>query len=177
MSLAPAPTRVLWLLALATGALSACHSTGGTTAATTSDAEFLSCSTETRATPYRPGMQVPSRAGTYVVKLLRNTFMDADGKVLEEAPAKGVDVWTVEADIAASMTPADGLSISVNPYMPDHLHGTTPAAVTAGGSGTYTISPLNLYMAGYWEITLTITDSSSGNNVVDTAMLPICVPG
>jgi hypothetical protein len=143
----------------------------------TADADFVSCAAETRATPYTAGMQVTSRTGTFVVKLLSNTFTDANGKVLTEAPAKGVDVWTVEADAANTQTPTDGLTISVSPYMPDHLHGTTPVAVTPAGAGTYTIAPLNLYMSGYWEITLTLTDSSSGTNVVDTAMLPICVPG
>jgi hypothetical protein len=163
-------------LAFAAGPLPACSGTT-TTPVTTSDADFVSCSTETRATPYQPGMQVTSHAGTFVVKLLNNTFKDANGHVLSEAPAKGVDVWTVEADAADTMMPLDGLTITVSPYMPDHLHGTTPVGVTAAGSGTYTIEPLNLYMAGYWEITLTITDPASGSNVADTAMLPICVPG
>lgn len=168
-------TRILLPLGLAAATLPACNS-GASTTPITVDADFVSCSTETRATPYQPGMLVTSDAGAFVVKLLLNTFTDADGKVLEEAPAQGLDVWTIETDAAATMTPVDGLTISVKPYMPDHIHGTTPAGVTPAGAGTYTISPLNLYMAGYWTITLTITDSSGASPVADTAVFKICVP-
>jgi hypothetical protein len=140
------------------------------------DVDFISCADEPRAPPFQQGMQVPSAAGTYVVKLVRNTFTDASGKVLTEPPAKGVDVWTVEVDAAATQTPLDGLTIAVRPFMPDHGHGTTSVGVTPAGAGVYTISPLNLYMAGYWEVTLTITDPSAATPASDTAMLKICVP-
>jgi len=69
------------------------------------------------------------------------------------------------------------MSITVSPYMPDHRHGTTAVGVTAAGAGTYRIYPLNLYMAGYWEITFNLTDTSAGDApVTDSAMFPICVP-
>jgi hypothetical protein len=175
-------TRDLLVLALASGVgagtLSACQSNSSGT--DTPDADFVSCVGETRATPYTPGMQVTSTAGSYVVKLLSNTFADATGKVTDEAFAKGIDVWTVEADAAATATPVDGLTIAVNPYMPDHRHGTTAVGVTPAGSGTYTISPLNLYMAGYWEITLDLSspagDAANGASTTDSAVLKICVP-
>ena len=180
MGPAPAFTRIRWWLPLclslasAAAALPACS--GSSAGMTTADADFVSCAAETRATPYLAGMQVTSRTGTFVIKLLSNTFTDANNKVLTEAPAKGVNVWTIEADAAGTQSPVDGLTIGVSPYMPDHLHGTTPVAVTPAGAGTYRAS-MDLYMAGYWEITVTITDSSSGTSVVDSAMLPICVPG
>src|SRR5581483_234833 len=95
-------------------ALPACHSNSETTP----DADFVSCGAETRATPYQPGMQVTSANGTFIVKLLSNTFTDASGKTKDEAFVKGIDVWSVETDVAATMTPIDGLDISVDPEMP-----------------------------------------------------------
>jgi hypothetical protein len=168
-------------------ALPACHSGGN--GETPPDADFVVCTGETRATPYQPGMQVTSTHGTFVLKLLSNTFTGPDGKTIDEAFVKGNDVWMVESDVAATTSPADGLSISVNPYMPDHLHGTTPVGVMPVGSGgQYMISPVNLYMAGYWEVTFTLVqpvqadttdagaDAAPPAPISDTAVLKICVP-
>jgi hypothetical protein len=178
----------LALCVVAGAALAGCHSSGATTDV---DADFVSCTGEKRATPYQPGMQVTSTNGTFVVKLLSNTFTDSMGKTTDEAFEKGVDVWSVETDTASTATPTDGLAISVRPYMPDHVHGTTPVGVMPVGSGgLYTIDPVNLYMAGYWEVTLTIVqtppaaagDADAGADaappapITDTAVLKICVP-
>ncbi|HET6149460.1 MAG TPA: FixH family protein [Polyangia bacterium] len=140
------------------------------------DVDFVNCAAETRATPFRQGMQVTSRNGTYLLKVLKNTFQDPTLQVLTIDPAKGVDVWTIEIDAAATGAPLDGMSIAVKPFMPDHNHGTTAVGITAAGAGTYTIAPLNLYMAGYWEITFNLTDISGDAPTTDSAMVPICIP-
>ncbi len=176
---------LFWVAAAA--ALPACHSNSESTPP---DADFVSCTGETRATPYQPGMEVTSTHGTFLVKLLSNTYTDSTG-TKDEAFVKGNDVWTVETDMAATMTPADGLSIGVDPYMPDHGHGTTPVGVMPVGSGgKYMMEPVNLYMAGYWEVTFTIvqtppvdaSDPDAGADaappapISDSAVLKICVP-
>src|SRR5262249_30701197 len=131
------------------------------------------------------GMSVASRQGLFMLKVLQNTFTDATGKVLMVDPTKGVDQWTVEADGAgptgddggvAATGPIDGLKISVVPFMPDHNHGTTAVGVSPSGGGMYLIAPLNLYMAGYWEITFDMTDSSGATPVEDKAVVKVCVP-
>lgn len=138
-------------------------------------ADFIDCSAETRATPYQPGMKETSLSGAWVVKLLNNTFT-ADGKVTAQAPAKGTDAWTIEVD-DTSGRPTDGVVSGVNPYMPDHRHGTTPVMVGAAGTGTYTLAPLYLYMSGYWEITVNLTGTTSpSGGTTDSAMFPICIP-
>ena len=166
----------LLLAAALTG--SGCKSTGAAAddSGVASDAEFVNCATQTLAPPFRQGMQVTSQTGTYLLKVLKNTFTDATGMVLTVDPAKGIDVWTIEIDAASAGTPVDGMSIAVRPYMPLHFHGTTSVGVMAVGGGTYTISPLNLYMAGYWEITFNLTDMSGDAPVTDSAMVPICIP-
>lgn len=176
---------LFWVAAGA--ALPACHSTTEAPV----DADFVTCEAEARATPYQPGMQVTSANGTFIVKLVKNTFTDSSGIPKDESFVKGYDVWTVETDQATPMTPLDDLSIKVLPYMPDHKHGTTPVRVMPAGSpGVYTMSPVNLYMAGYWEVTFTIVqaptvdaadpdggaDAAPPAPISDTAVLKICVP-
>jgi hypothetical protein len=175
---------LFWVAAGA--ALPACHSNGENTGPM--DADFVSCTGETRATPYQPGMQATAANGAFVLKLLSNTFTDPSGKTKDQAFTKGIDVWKVEADLASTMAPMDGLTISVDPEMPDHNHGTTPVGVMpVGNGGLYTISPVNLYMAGYWVVTFAIdgplpADADAGADaappapISDTAVLKICVP-
>jgi hypothetical protein len=179
---------LFWVAAGA--ALPACQTPGVSTGP--SDADFVSCAAETRATPYQPGMQVTSTNGTFIVKLLSNTFTDSTGKPKDQAFTKGIDVWRVEVDWTSTMAPMDGLAIRVDPEMPDHNHGTTPVGVAAVGSGgMYVLTPVNLYMAGYWVVTLSIdaaqlpatsdasdagTDAALPAPISDTAALKICVP-
>ena len=63
-------------------ALPACHSNGQTARGRTPTS--YSCTAEPRATPYQPGMQVTSTNGTFIVKLLSNTFTDSSGKTKDE---------------------------------------------------------------------------------------------
>lgn len=155
------------------GAASGCGSSSNPMVA---DADFYSCAEETRATPYQPGMSVTSRDGRFVVKVLDSTWTDASGNVISEPPAKGNNVWTLEVDDAATLQPVDGLQINVTPKMPDHRHGTKTVAVTPAGGGVYTLNPLYLYMVGYWEITLDVTDAA-GATAPDSAMFHLCVSG
>lgn len=147
---------------------------GSNAAAPTDDADFVSCADETRATPYSPGMSVTSLNGAFVVKLMNSVFV-VNGKPLSEAPAKGEDTWTIEVDDAATGVPVDGVTMTVTPRMPDQRHGTTPVGVTAAGSGTYTLDPVNLFMAGYWEVTIGLGAATAAS--ADSAVFRICVPG
>jgi hypothetical protein len=146
---------------------------GSNAAGPTDDTDFVSCADETRATPYAPGMSVTSLNGAFVVKLLNNVFV-VNGKALSEAPAKGDDTWTLEVDDATTGAPVDGVTMTVNPRMPDQRHGTTPVGVTAAGGGTYTLDPVNLFMAGYWEVTIGL---GAATDAADSAVFRICVPG
>jgi hypothetical protein len=147
---------------------------GGAGGAGGSGPDFIDCSAETRATPYKPGLAETSISGAWIVKLVKNTFA-VNGAALAQAPTKGTDTWTIEVDDAVTAMPVDGIVTGVSPWMPDHRHGTTPVMVSAAGPGTYTLAPLYLYMSGYWEITVDLT-SSAGGAPTDSAMFPICVP-
>jgi hypothetical protein len=52
--------------------------------------------------------------------------------------------------------------------MPDHAHGSPqPVVVTEMGDGEYKLDPVNLFMAGYWEVTISAED--------DDIVFPLCV--
>jgi len=52
------------------------------------DADFVTCTNETRAPVYQAGMQVTSHDGTLVLKLIKNTYTDGAGKVQMVPPPR-----------------------------------------------------------------------------------------
>lgn len=80
--------------------------------------------------------------------------------------------WNLQiADNKGAMV--DGATIAVKPWMPDHGHGTdAPAHVMpVGTAGQYAITPLYLFMAGYWTVTFTIANGT----VTDTVVYSVCL--
>jgi len=149
--------------------LAACGQNAGGSPDAAGDDMFLTCDTDTRAMPYRPGMEVDSSAmpPVFAVKLLES----APGP-----PVKGRNTWTIEIDELSTGAPLDGVALTVMPYMPDHQHGTTPVTVTPAGSGTYTLWPVNLYMSGVWQVRFTIVAADVAGGTTDTAVIPVCIP-
>ncbi|MCX4246403.1 FixH family protein [Paraliomyxa miuraensis] len=87
-------------------------------------------------------------------------------------PIRGDNMWTVmvtDPDGAAM----EGATIGFKPWMPDHGHGTpVEAEITELGAGEYEATPVNLFMAGYWEVTLDVTDASGAS---DSVVFKVCV--
>jgi hypothetical protein len=106
----------------------------------------------------------PSKNGAFNVSLLASA---------QSPPVIGdLTTWTLQiADAAGAMV--DGATITIKPWMPDHGHGTDAVAhvMPAGTTGQYTITPLYLFMAGYWTITFTITNGA----VTDTVVYSVCL--
>jgi YtkA-like len=126
---------------------------------------FYRCEAETRAPPYMPGMSETSRQGMFTAKLLQSQ---------PGPPSKGNNAWTVQI-LDSAGTPADGVAMKATPFMPDHAHGTGVKAVVTptGSDGTYEITPLYLFMAGYWEVTLNLQTGTARDDVV----FPVCISG
>jgi hypothetical protein len=121
------------------------------------------CAAETRDDDFAIGL---SKSGT----LVEATFMSAD----PAPPIKGDNTWML------SLTDLDGqpladLDIVAIPTMPDHGHGTPIVAVVTAleTPGQYEITPVNLFMAGYWQITLDVTLPGEGGQ--DSLMFGFCV--
>lgn len=74
-------------------------------------------------------------------------------------PAKGLNAFTLSVRDEAG-APLSGLTLTVEPFMPAHGHGTSPATFTAvaveGAEGAYRFEGVNLIMAGLWELRLSV---------------------
>ena len=86
-------------------------------------------------------------------------------------PIRGDNIWSL------SIANADGamtdVAVKVKSWMPDHGHGSPVEAVASKVSdGEYTVEPLNLFMAGLWEITLELTLADESTEEV---MFSVCV--
>lgn len=100
----------------------------------------------------------------------RHTVTVADAMPAE--PIRGDNAWTVLVTDAsgAAMT---GLTMTAAGWMPDHGHGSpVETIVTELGDGEYEMTPLNLFMAGYWEVTVELTDA---DGTADEVMFAVCV--
>jgi len=74
-------------------------------------------------------------------------------------PSIGDNSWQLEI-LDSEGTPVEGAIIRAGSWMPDHFHGSAIIGQsTEEGSGIYTVSPIDLFMPGLWEITFHIEDS------------------
>jgi hypothetical protein len=157
--------RVVLLGALSIGLWSGCGDGAGTEA---TDAGLLySCATETRAVHYMANLTLASTSGAFTAVLVES---------VPGPPAKGTNAWTVKI-LDASGAPQDGLTITGVPNMPDHRHPATVRPVVTpieGSAGTYSVTPVYLFMPGYWEVTLTLQVTGGAK---DTVVFPVCIPG
>lgn len=86
-----------------------------------------------------------------------------------QPPSRGVLTLKLLATDATSGTPLDGLTLDMVPEMPSMGHGTpTVPKINAEGDGVYIAADVDLFMAGRWELRVTITGSAS-----DLCVVPI----
>jgi hypothetical protein len=125
---------------------------------------FISCANDSRAEHYVPGMQKTAPKGQTIVTLLASD---------PGPPIKGNNVWRVLVTDAGN-APQAGLTLKVNPFMPDHAHGSPARTVvkSLAEPGQYTVAPLYLFMAGLWEITFDVTALSG---VQDAVVFRFCI--
>jgi YtkA-like protein len=105
----------------------------------------IGCDAEERDDGYVVGLE---KSGDHVrVRLLQ---------IDPPPPARGDSRWSIEVVDLETGVPREDFSLTVEPYMPDHLHGTAvPCEVTHDGeAGQLTLDPVNLFMPGLWEVRL-----------------------
>lgn len=119
------------------------------------------CAAELRADVFVAGM---TKSGSSTIV----TLVAAD----PAPPIKGDNHWLVAVTDLAGQPIAD-LGLAAVPFMPDHGHGSSRAvAVTPyGAPGQVRLSPVNLFMAGLWETTLTMNTPG----VEDAVVFAFCV--
>jgi hypothetical protein len=146
---------------------------------TSDDASFVDCSKVTEAKPYAPGTIEKSSSGQISVELVENQPGPATANNPPGTWVRGSNTWTIEVRDSADQ-PLGGLEIDAIPKMPVHNHGTSVTPLTREqGGGRYVISPLYLFMSGYWQVTLDVSPPASdaatsiGRNVV---VFNVCIP-
>jgi len=124
------------------------------------------CGGDTRAACYAPGMSQPSKMGLFSVSLL---------SAEPGPPVKGFNTWVIHVTDAQSGASLDNLKLTAVPFMPDHGHGTsTVVMISAMGGGAYQLMPLNLFMAGLWQTTITLT---APDGRADQVVFSFCIEG
>jgi YtkA-like protein len=96
-----------------------------------------------------------------------------------DAVAQGIDAWTIKIT-DANCAPVDGATVTVKAWMPEHNHGWTAATSTGEGGGAYDIGNLDLFMDGFWQITITATASVTSEAgalvpVTDSTVFSFCL--
>lgn len=92
-------------------------------------------------------------------------------------PARFDNTWVLEL-VDAGGAPLAGAEVEVEPFMPDHNHGTSiDAEVTEDTAviGRYTLDPVNLFMPGVWEVTIRATPAGGTAADRDEAVFTFCV--
>ena len=188
-----ATTRGWLLLALLAGAGMSldCGSKAATRSATllSTDADFVVCE-GTPAVRFAPGVSVVSASGAYRATL-ETASTDQGGNTPVPTAAIGFDTFTISVNVVADggvasdaglaapddltmAAPPKTQAIPADPYMPLHGHGgSTIPAITAQGSGLYSVGDLDFFMGGYWELFLDLTPPGG---TADLVTFPICIP-
>jgi hypothetical protein len=119
---------------------------------------FIPCTDDPRAEHYVAGMQKTGPKG-----LVSVTLVSSD----PGPPIKGTNTWTVLVTDGGKV-PQSGAALKVNPFMPDHGHGSPakPVIMPLGDVGQYKVAPLYLFMAGLWEVTLNVTTTAGMQDAV-----------
>lgn len=161
--------RVSFSALLATASLGAC---GGGDDDDGIDEPVATCAEDTRDDEFVAGIEKTGGAG-FTLALVDS---------LPAPPQKGDNRWSLELrDPSGALMP--GYTLESAASMPDHGHGSPiEALVTDDGDGIYTLNPVNFFMPGYWETTITVvdpgeTESEDDDTDIDTVVFKFCIDG
>lgn len=125
------------------------------------------CTIETRDDEYTAGMELVGAKG-FTFRLVSSD---------PAPPERGDNTWIVEIEDGAGMV--DDGTVEVSTFMPDHQHaGSVDVAATpdAAVDGRYTLTPVNMWMPGLWEITVEATPAGGGIAERDFVVFRFCIP-
>ena len=123
------------------------------------------CGDEERAEPFEAGTTGDGVNGTLSIRV--------DGSD-PSPPDLNQNDWTLTVlDTAGS--PLDGCTVEVDPWMPDHGHGSDSVVGSATGeAGQYLLEAIDLIMPGFWSVDVQADCGAAGS---DHAAFPICIEG
>ncbi len=147
----PKSTMLFAIAAALTIGLPACDSTGETS---DSHDSHDSHGEEIETDDYVDGLTKDTENGMFTVKLTSEP----------SPPIKGMNMWMFEVSDAAGGV--EGANITVEPWMPEHGHGSdSQASVSEQSAGMYHANPVDLHMAGVWDTTITIEKDGQSDSV------------
>jgi hypothetical protein len=97
--------------------------------------------------PASPYMTLTSTSGALSVAM-RSSPQPPPRGIIE------VELTVTQRDGGA---PVDGLTVSIDPWMPAMNHGAVAPTVTAQDGGKYLVTDLDLFMAGLWQLKTTFS--------------------
>lgn len=110
------------------------------------------------AEPYHANLAKPGKSQQVVFTLVMAE---------PEPPSIGSNHWTVDVHDNEGK-PLTGLKLSAATWMPLHAHGSPIVATSVEqGAGRYRVSPVELFMPGLWEITLSAQGGEIPGVIVD----------
>jgi hypothetical protein len=127
----------------------------------------VSCLKDARVAAWKNALTF--NAGNGSVKL---AFVSA-----EPAPPSRdtANVWQVKLTDQTGAALPDDTTVTLEPFMPDHGHGSISAPVcTAKGGGVWQVAPVNLFMPGVWRFTFTVQRTGVAPAQV---VFHLCIPG
>lgn len=146
-------------------ALSACGSSSGTGTPDSGNGVVIDCTKDARISQYSPPISVTSSSGALDFILVSSN---------PGPPANGTNSWSMRITNTAGVNQPN-LTVGVVPFMPDMGHGTSIVpSMTMNADGTYTVTPLYLFMAGIWRVTFSTPPSAAQP---DTANIFFCIEG
>jgi len=163
---------VLSAAALAGIALVACSSSSSAPASTSGDTQgddggiVISCENDPRVMQYASGMSVSSSSGNVKVSLMAAT---------PAPPEVQLNTWTLSVTDANDDAIPGAAPVMV-PWMPDHGHGPSvqPTATPTGDGKTFTVTDIDLFMAGVWRLTISATPTAA---IPDQVVYYFCIEG
>jgi hypothetical protein len=123
----------------------------------------IGCRTDARAETYRENLVKDGALGRLRFRLVRSD---------PGPPVRGDNTWQVEVTDASDQ-PVSGVILTAVPFMPDHGHGTSRVPEVTASGGGFQVRPVNLFMPGLWEVTLS-AQSSAGT---DSTVFGFCIEG
>lgn len=102
------------------------------------------------------GITKATAAGHFMVSLVSDP----------EPPSKGLNTWTLTVMSHEDMGMVEGATVTIEPWMPEHDHGSdSEATVEAVGQGDYMSQTVELQMLGTWDTTVTVTSGEMTDEV------------
>jgi hypothetical protein len=99
---------------------------------------------------------------------LKVVILDA----LPQPPARFDNVWSIQI-LDELDQPLSVDAFRIDPYMPDHGHGTPrpPVPIDGADVGGYDMGPFDLWMPGIWELRLAVDHDGA----TSTATFTFCI--